>query len=96
LISWVLAERKAGFAARLVTGVLLAAVSASCGSFYASVGPSYERQLYRSSLFRIEALLASGRNDEVLRAIRAANVGGSGTSPSTLWAELPAAADKQP
>ena len=91
LISWLLAERKAGLAARLLTGLTLATVAAWVGAFFASVVPSHDRRFYRSSLLRIERLLASGRSDEVLRAIRAANPENNerGALTRRLWQELP-------
>ena len=69
LALWIYAERRLGIAARICAGIACIVLIA-CGSYFtASVTPSYERQLHRSTMRMTGDLLSKGETQRVAQAV---------------------------
>ena len=81
LAFWIYAERRLGVGARIGGGVLCIVLIACSAYFTASVMPSYERTVHRSSIRLTGELLSKGETQRVEQAISTYNsIAATGTT----------------
>ena len=81
LCCWVYAERRCGFAARLVSGIACIVLTGFTCHIVTNIIPRYESASHRSSLRLVSELIDKGETQRVQQAIQTYNnIAATGTS----------------
>ena len=89
LCCWIYAEKRAGFAARFVTGIVCIALNAGAWQAITNIGHNYESDFHRSSMRLASKLIYEGNTMRVHQAIQAydriASTGTTYAASMEMW-----------